>query len=406
MLLSQWAKGLATVPRKLRDEGIRLSWRDAHETLTRSLRAVLDEVHAMRVEHADATDVQQRAETRKREGLLEQPRLEGRITVQIDAPSAGEVIVEVTYRVASAVWRPEHLARLVGDGAKGMIEIVTFATAWQRTGERWDDVEIHFSTARPAQIATPPMLQDDVIASRKKTDAERARVVVEARDQAVMLAGLDRGTRSVDEMPGVDDGGEPRVYAPREKVTLVSDGSPFRVEIGRALLSAELARVAFPELAPVAHLRATATLSGEGPLLAGPVRVARGAGLVGRARLDFVAPGEPFEIGFGSDDAVRVRRSTSEARDTTTLTGTQKLKRTVSVFVSNLSQERKTVQITERVPVSEIESVEVLLLEREGWQFDPRDGFARRDITLDGNATQELRLVYEVRASSKVVMPF
>ncbi len=406
-LLAQWAEGLASVPRGLREPPVRLSWRDAHDRLTGSLRATLEAVHATRVAQAEASDVRDRAETRKRDGLVEQPRVEARIEVQIDADAAGEVTLEVTYRVACAVWRPEHLARLTADTTgKGTVEIVTYATAWQRTGERWDDLEVHFSTARPAQVATPPVVRDDVLASRRKTDAERSRVVVEARDQAVTVAGLDRGARAVDEMPGVDDGGEARVYTATERVTLASDGRPFRVEIARVTLPADVARVVFPELAPVAHLRATATLAQPGPLLAGPVRVARGAGLVGRARMDYVAPGEPFELGFGPDDAVRVRRTVTEARDTTMLTGTQKTKRTVTVYASNLSRERRSVELIERVPVSEIEAVEVVVLDREGWRFDARDGFARRDVSLEGGATAEVRLAYEVRAAAKVVMPF
>ena len=32
-----------------------------------------------------------------------------------------------------------------------------------------------------------------------------------------MVAGLDRGARAVDEMPGVDDGGEPLMWRPREQ---------------------------------------------------------------------------------------------------------------------------------------------------------------------------------------------
>lgn len=405
-LLAQWSKGLSQVPRKLRDEPVRLSWRDAHDALTGSLRATHDEVHAARVEQADAVDARERAETRKREGLIEQPRIEARVEVQVEASAAGEVTIEVVYRVACAVWRPEHLARLVGDGPKASLEIVTYATAWQRTGERWEQVEARFSTARPAAIATPPLLADDVIASRKKTDAERQRVVVEARDQSVVVAGLDRGAKSADEMPGVDDGGEPQSFVGAEPVTIPSDGLPFRVEIARVNIPADVARVAFPERAPVAHLRATATHPGPHALLAGPVRVARGAGLVGQARIDFVAAGSPFELGFGADDAVRVRRTVDEKRDTVTLTGTQKLRRDVTIYLSNLSSEKRSVLVTERVPVSEIEAVEIVLLDREGWQFDARDGFAKREVALAGNATVALRLAYEVRASSKVVMPF
>src|SRR5207253_2460232 len=139
---------------------------------------------------------------------------------------------------------------------------------------------VRFSTARPARAATPPSVADDVIYSRRKTDDERRNINVEARDQAIAVAGLGRGARAVDEMPGVDDGGEPLAFEPAARVSLASDGRPFRVEIARATVRADVARVLFPERAPVAHLRATATLAkGASPLLAGPVRVARGAGL-------------------------------------------------------------------------------------------------------------------------------
>jgi hypothetical protein len=136
------------------------------------------------------------------------------------------------------------------------------------------------------------------------------------------------------------------------------------------------------------------------------VRVARGTSLVGRSKLDYVGKGEPFEIGFGADDGVRVRRTRDEERDTTTLLGTQKLKRTVKIYLVNLSAEVKHVLCTERVPVSEIEDVEVTLLDAGGWRFTRGDGFAEVAVELAPRATKTLTLVYEIKASSKVVMPF
>src|SRR5262249_50364508 len=163
----------------------------------------------------------------------------------------------------------------------------------------------------------------------------------------------DRGARAVDEMPGVDDGGEPVLLEPRDKVSIASNGRPFRVEVQRVTVSAVIERVLFPEIAPVAHLRATATLTKGGPLLAGPVRIARGMGLVGRSKIGYIGKGEPFEIGLGADDGVRVRRTQTEQRDTVPVTGTQKIRRTVTVHLSNLSNEQKRVLVTERIPVSE-----------------------------------------------------
>ncbi|MFT3766634.1 MAG: DUF4139 domain-containing protein [Minicystis sp.] len=221
----------------------------------------------------------------------------------------------------------------------------------------------------------------------------------------MQVAGLDRGTRAVDEMPGVDDGGEPMLLAPKGKVSIASDGRPFRVEVQRTTVPAKIERVLFPEAAEVAHLRATATLSKGGPLLAGPVRVARGQSLVGRAKIDFVGKGEPFEIGLGADDGVRVRRERTEERDTTAVIGTQKIKRKVQVFLSNLSNEPKRVLVTERIPVSEIEDVTITLLEAGGFVLEGKDGFLRREVEMGPHETAELGLSYEIRAAAKVVLP-
>ena len=54
-------------------------------------------------------------------------------------------------------------------------------------------------------------------------------MVVAARDEAVQVAGLGRGKRATDDMPGVDDGGEPLTLRASEPVDLPSTGQPFRV---------------------------------------------------------------------------------------------------------------------------------------------------------------------------------
>src|SRR5207237_8502346 len=46
-----------------------------------------------------------------------------------------------------------------------------------------------------------------------------------------------------------------------------------------------------------------------------------------------IAAGEPFELGFGVDDGLRVRRHTEDKRDTTPVIGTQKLLRTVRLYI-------------------------------------------------------------------------
>ena len=239
-LRARWIEGAGAVPRGVRKEEVAAAWRASLAEIERALTEALSAAASAREAQRRAADDLARAQVRLSLGTVETPRYEAHVEVELAAAGAGvaSAAIEVTYRVPCALWRPEHLIRLPGpapaQGAEAKIEVVTLATAWQRTGETWDDVEVRFSTARPARDASPPALADDVLASRRKTDWERSRVEVSLREQAVMVAGLDRGTRAVDEMPGVDDGGEPLLFSPRERVSIAWDGRPFRIEVARA----------------------------------------------------------------------------------------------------------------------------------------------------------------------------
>jgi uncharacterized protein (TIGR02231 family) len=245
------------------------------------------------------------------------------------------------------------------------------------------------------------VLADDVVRLTRK--AERV-VTVEARDQVIAQVAPERGARVVEEMPGVEDGGEPLWFEAARPVTIPSDGAPFRVDVAEARMPCEVDLVAYPELGGAAHVRATATLTGGRPLLAGPVRVLRGASIVGRGRVGFVGAGEPFELGFGVDDGVRVRRRVDERRETAAITGTQRILRTVKIFVSNLGERPRRLRVVERVPVSELDEVDVKITSAGGATVDERDGFARFDVEVSGGGTLELELGYRIDAGSKVVL--
>ncbi len=399
----RWAAGLVLVPNGFVGERAD-AWRAAHEQLVRAEAEALTTISQAKSSRLRAEDDWKRAQARLREGHAALVRHEAIVEVHLEG-DAEEASLEISYRTAGALWRPEHTARVVREkDSKSRIEIVTWGAVWQRTGEAWNDVELHLSTARPAQNATAPLVTEDLVVSRRRTDDERHRTVIEARDQTIFHAGLE-GERAVEEMPGVDDGGVPLTFQTKSTVRIASDGRPARVEIARVTLDAKIAIVAFPELAAIAHVRATATLGGGSPLLAGPVHVTIDGVVAGRARLRFVGSGEPFELGFGTEDAVRVRRTVENVDDTTAIVGTQKRKRTVTVWLSNLSREPKRVKVVERIPVSEIAGLEVVWLGHKEWTLDERDGLAEREVELAGRATEKLVLSYEVRAASKMVLP-
>lgn len=406
-LVEHWMKALAEAPKGFASDAVSRSWREAFDAVVTRQEQAATRLSIERASLVEARRAVERAESALARGRIEKPTLVALARVQYDATEAGELEIELVYRVPCALWRPEHSARLEFD-ARGAASVrwATAAVLWQRTGEQWDEVEARFSTARPARASSAPLAREEQLAWRKKTDYEKQRVVVDVREQAVQSAGLERGARSVSEMPGVDDGGEPVLLAPSARISVPSNGKPVRIEVLSVTLAATVDRVLFPERATAPHLRATLTWSGAAPLLAGPLRVARGGSVVGRGRVAFVGQGAPFEVGFGPDDGVRVRRKVDESRDTVPVLGTQKIRRTIRVFVSNLSGDVRAVKVVERVPLSEITDVEVQLGAHEGWRYKAQDGMLERDVELPPREGKELSFEYELRAGAKVVLPF
>ena len=419
VMFADWGRSLARVP--VGAAGGKIDdWRKSYRALEAKLAAALSAEAEAALAQQDARDELSRTSTRLAQVQTTRPVCEAVVEVQImrepaessatggpeqGSPDSAGCDLEIAYRTPCALWRPEHLARLVldNDDAKvGTIEITTWATAWQSTGEDWAAIAPCFSTARPAKSASPPLLQPDLIMLRRKSDEERHTVQVESRDQIIAKTESGEGARSVDEMPGVDDGGLPLAFTPDGQVTMPSHGRPFRVEIGRAVLDARIGRVLLPEAAPVAHYQATATLTGKTPLLAGPVRIVRGSALVGRGRLGYVASGEPFTLGFGLDDNLRLRRTVETRREQSAISGTQRIEHTVRLYLSNLSDAERGVTIQERIPVSEIADVQVALLEAEGFKHRPDDGFLTAEIVVGPRETRELRLKHEIRAKPNV----
>lgn len=403
-LMQQWASRFAQVPRPGEDSPP-AEWAQAWQTLIGRDDEYLGQREQLLNELDDAAD-------RHREVIRQLDNASGTRTVfecfvevQVDASSMDDVELEIKYRTPCALWRPEHMARLNQDAKNphaGQIEWSSWGVAWQRTGEDWDDVEVAFSTARPAQVADAPEVADDVLTKRKKTAEERKQVVVQMREETVKDAGSGRVEA---EMPGVDDGGKPLEFTPRGRYKLPSNGQPTRVEIGGRSLKAAVARVLIPERAQTAYLKAEANWDGDSPVLAGPLRLARGGAVVGRSRVKFVASGEKFETGFGPEDGVRCKRARTEDREKAKLTGSQTIERKITLRLSNLGDSARELEVLERIPVSEIDGLEVKLTDGKEWQLD-KDGYLRRTVTLEPRANLTLSYEYEIKAKGNVVLPF
>jgi uncharacterized protein (TIGR02231 family) len=329
-------------------------------------------------------------------------------------PLARRVELSIDYLVPGALWRPWHTARLIesgprpgGDesGPEPKLELTCEGAVWQHTGEDWCDVQLIFSTERPSLGVTPPTLASDYLRMRKKGPA----VEVEARDQTIHTAGLggdDNVKKQVanNELPGIDDGGEALGLRGRVKATVPSDGRPYRVPIFSFETPAETALICMPERAAAVMLRSRHANAAAYPLLAGPVDLIRNSGLVGRTSILFIAPGERFELGWGPDAALRVTRTVEALEHERKMMSswTRKPKR-VRVKLSNLAPTATTVEVTERIAVSEVAKVEVELIEASHGEKADEDGFVTWTAKLPGFGHEQLELTWVLVVHDDVV---
>ncbi len=380
------------------------AWRGRLERVEACQVATDDDVYAAELELEVAR--RRLSDLRTRHATASRPdeTLGASALLDLEMERAGSCSIEIHYCVPAACWRPRYRARLSDhDGASPRLELSVQGCVWQNTGEAWDDVELLLSTQRPSLGSEPPLLGDDVLLAERR----REQTVVQQRDREIVTTGERDGAAAPSaELPGIDDGGNALGFSSATRVSVASSGRPHVVPIEVFEVPAEVDRVLAGELAPAVVRRCTFTHAGTGPLLTGPVELQLGGGSVGSGLLRLASPGERVELGFGPDPALRAHRHAEVVRPRpSALSRWQKVEHRVRLSLSNLGTQPRTLQVHERIPVSEIDEVRV--------RFDPEastfggppdaDGILRHSLTVPGGGTAELKLRYVVEHHKDVV---
>ncbi len=327
------------------------------------------------------------------------------VIVEVWAAAAGHYSVQVDYIVPGACWRPYHRAQLVElvQGQEPVLHFASEGCVWQSTGEDWTDVQFIFSTERPSLGMEPPQLATEVLHAQRKSEV----LVVEVREQEVQTTGLGVAPKQRSaELPGIDDGGEALKLRSTTKASVPGDGRPHRVPLMAFTSPTSIESVLMPELAEAVILKSSHVNRSQLPILAGPVDLVRAGGFVGRSSLLFIAPGENFAIGWGPDGALRVQRSVELTKeDRGVMSSWTSQAHVVKVKISNLGAQERTVHVTERVPVSEIEKlrIEVDAGATSDKQKPDQNGFVRWRLELPAFGRKTVELRYVVRKHGDVV---
>ncbi len=313
--------------------------------------------------------------------------------------------VELTYLVGGAGFSMEHEARL---SEQGVVELSSYATLTQRTGEDWKDAQVIVSTAIPRQNATPPDLIPLRVTATERTPPKRLLVsrVEESVHREAPSSDATTTSSTGKNLQLVDQGLSVQFVAP-QTADIAGDGTPVRIRVAKADLRGRVVYRTIPKLQPFVFRVADLVNTAGYPLLAGPIDVYRQGQFSARYALPRVASGERFELSFGLLDRVKVKRTILEeiARDRGILGTTRRHRYGYRFEVESYLPGAEEIELLEHIPVSELEDVKVALDVKAtpGYELRAPDGIVSYKLRLSSGEKRAVELHYYVDAPASML---
>jgi uncharacterized protein (TIGR02231 family) len=321
-------------------------------------------------------------------------RTEQDAIIVVDKGNAVAGKVRLNYLVESAAWRPQYKLRASKD-SKEPVRLEYLAAVSQHTGEDWTGVNLVLSTAAPMLNSAPPDLQVLNVTVTPRGNAPvttvQHRGIMELEDQVKSIRGraqkefnekkassgaglfntaaaLDQSWELLNPEAAVKRGcalafkeGPSVTYHLATPLTVPSRNDEQTIEVTRFEVTPEYYYKAVPILTNHVYRLADLTNKSKHVLLPGEATMYVGTDFVGQQSLPLVAIGESFTAGFGVDPQLQIQRQMID-RSRTLSGGNQSLRYDYRILVSSYKSEKVRVQVWDRLPHADSESVGVNLM--------------------------------------------
>ena len=292
------------------------------------------------------------------------------VEVAVEIAHEGSLTLELTSVTPQAGWEPSYDVRLAGDTLSA--ELTFRAIVRQQTGEDWRNVDLTFSTARPSVGGAPPELYPWRI-SFHRPQPMRPQMMLEAPTpvygRAAKAGRMEMDIALMGEAPAAfvtaqvsDEQSSVSFHVPR-RLDIPSDGTHHGTVVAIDQLPVSIEYLAVPKLSHAVFLRSEMVNRAPYPLLPGKVNTFVGTSYTGSSRLKKVAAGEKFDLFFGSDDQVTVKREELKQRKEAGLFGENRVSYRYRVELANFRKEALTLTLRDQLPVAGDEEIKVSLEE-------------------------------------------
>jgi uncharacterized protein (TIGR02231 family) len=321
------------------------------------------------------------------------------LVMAVQVSAAGEVMLELDWTIMDlAGWLPVYDLRLTRNPAA--LTIGRGVMVMQDTGEDWRGVDLTLSTAMPGwetaatslwpqllriEPEPPPVAEGDMMRAGAAADGQ----VEPAMEPAVVV----EATNGFD----MDLHGQVFTYRFGTPVDIRSGSDRVRLAMDELSAAVRVHAAAVPVFDDTAFLSAEITNTTGQPILPGSAMLYADGALVGAEELDLIPANGEADIGFGPINGLTLTRTVPNRTEGEegVLTASNRKEETAVITVENLTGETWPVRLTDRVPYSEQDDLEI------SWEATPmpaeRDPKGQRgllvwEFDVAPGETQQIRL--------------
>jgi uncharacterized protein (TIGR02231 family) len=297
------------------------------------------------------------------------------VEVAVEVSRAGNLTIELSSMIPQASWEPTYDVRLAADSKSA--DLTFQAMIRQQTGEEWHNVDLTLSTARPSIGGAPPELTPWNISLYRPrpmasgsflagapAPAAKAKMAKGMRfEQSIRTDAQTEEAQAEFAVASISDEQSSVSFHVPRPLDIPSDGNRHGTVIAVEHLPVSIEYLTVPKLSPAVFLKSELTNRAPYPLLPGKVNTFIGNSFTGSSQLKKVAAGEKFELFFGSDDQVSVKREELKQHKEAGLFGKNRVNYHYRIEMNNFRKEPLTLTLRDQLPVAGDEEIKVSLEE-------------------------------------------
>ncbi|NCS95358.1 MAG: mucoidy inhibitor MuiA family protein [Leptospira sp.] len=315
-----------------------------------------------------------------------------------------EYEVGMYYVIYGASWSVSYGAHLEADGS---LRLDYFGNIKQETGEDWKNISLKLSTSSPSRSANrAPIKSQFVFGNKIQTKQEYFQSETEAAEGPLLEESSNGETINNDEKeldPSIETQAGSVLFVIEEKANIPSLKKSHKVLIAEIKEKSITSRYRIVgSLQPSAYLAILFQNKKNFPFLAGSIDSFRGNNFTGKSKLDYTPPGQKALIGFGVDRSVDFERSVKTFKENSgTISSNLTFHTNIELEVTNRSDKLQSISILERIPISEVEEVEVELMDDTSkGNIIETNGIIRWDVEFKPREKKKFILHYKVKTPS------